>query len=136
MKLATTTSEEVVEFLSGGEGSLGVAKGLLPRCQDAFPFTLAGAPQLRLYQTPGCACYKFCKIWLQGRAAELRLEALLSELNLSGILMKGDSFLLKVFDVTILIRSDTLLSPVEYLFHVRDGGWRGPYCEFYLVDAL
>ena len=30
--------------------------------------------------------------------------------------MKGDSFLLKVFDVTILIRSDTLLSPVEYLF--------------------
>ena len=39
-KLATTKSEEVVEFLVGGEGSLGVAKGLLPRCQDASPLTL------------------------------------------------------------------------------------------------
>ena len=70
-KLATTTSEE-------GRGAWGWRRDC---CPAAFPLTLAGAPQLKLYQTRACACYKLCKIWQQGRAAEFQLEALLSELN-------------------------------------------------------
>ena len=70
-KLATTTSEE-------GRGAWGWRRDC---CPAAFPLTLAGAPQLKLYQTRACACYKLCKIWQQGRAAEFQPEALFSELN-------------------------------------------------------